>query len=133
LRSTRIHTDQKTYASVPNKQMVDTIVDNLTMRTQRRAFLQLEISSATPAESVHQLILAIQSLLQRNNDKIESFSVFLADIVKNAFIVNVEFYTSPIPIGDFNMVKQNINLSIIELMEELNIRLAQREENNHQI
>jgi MscS family membrane protein len=33
LRSTRIRTDQKTYVTVPNKQMVDSIVDNLTLRT----------------------------------------------------------------------------------------------------
>ena len=33
LRSTRIRTLEKTYISVPNKQMVDTIVDNMTNMT----------------------------------------------------------------------------------------------------
>jgi MscS family membrane protein len=33
LRSTRIRTADKTLVSVPNKQMVDSIVDNLSMRT----------------------------------------------------------------------------------------------------
>ncbi len=37
LRSTRIRTDQKTYVTMPNKQMVDSIMDNLSLRTQRRA------------------------------------------------------------------------------------------------
>lgn len=132
LRSTRIHTDQKTYASVPNKQMVDTIVDNLTMRTQRRAFIQLELHAGTSAENIQQLLFSIESLMQRNKDRIEQFSAFLADINKNAFIVNIEFFTSPIPIGDFNMLRQNINLSLIDLMEELNIKLAQREQENNQ-
>ena len=36
LRSTRIRTLDKTYVTVPNKQMVDTIVDNLSNRTHRR-------------------------------------------------------------------------------------------------
>ena len=35
LRSTRIRTDQKTFVTVPNKQMVDSILDNLSLRTQR--------------------------------------------------------------------------------------------------
>ena len=48
LRSTRIRTDQKTYVTVPNKQMVDSIMDNLSLRTQRRAFVQLEIHSLPP-------------------------------------------------------------------------------------
>ena len=49
LRSTRIRTDQKTYVTVPNKQMVDSIVDNLSLRTQRKGELRLELSLSTPA------------------------------------------------------------------------------------
>ena len=36
LRSTRIRTLEKTYVTIPNKQMVDSIVDNLTLRNKRR-------------------------------------------------------------------------------------------------
>ena len=35
LRSTRIRTQDKTYISVPNKQMVDSIVDNFSLRSER--------------------------------------------------------------------------------------------------
>jgi hypothetical protein len=42
LRSTRIRTIEKTYVTVPNKQMVDSVVDNLTLRTQRRGELRLD-------------------------------------------------------------------------------------------
>jgi len=49
LRSTRIRTELKTYVTVPNKQMVDSIVDNQTLRTQRKAELRLQISLLTPA------------------------------------------------------------------------------------
>ncbi len=45
LRSTRIRTDLKTYVTVPNKQMVDSIVDNLTLRTYRKAEIRLQIDS----------------------------------------------------------------------------------------
>ena len=46
LRSTRIRTDQKTLLSVPNKQMVDSMLDNLSLRTQRKGELRLEVSFA---------------------------------------------------------------------------------------
>lgn len=127
LRSTRIRTDQKTYVTMPNKQMVDSIMDNLSLRTQRRAFLQLELSADTSRETINQLVLAIQRLLQLRNDKIESHTAFLADINKNAFILQIEFFTAPIPIADFNALRQDVNLSVIELMEEMNIRLASKE------
>ena len=127
LRSTRIRTDQKTYVTMPNKQMVDSIMDNLSLRTQRRGFMQLELNADTPKETVHQLVLGIQHLLQLRKDQIESSSVFLADIVKNSFIVQLEFFTAPIPVADFNAVRQDLFLSIIDLMEEMNIRLAAKE------
>ncbi len=47
LRSTRIRSDQKTYVSVPNKQMVDSVLDNLSLRTQRKGELKLEIGLTT--------------------------------------------------------------------------------------
>lgn len=127
LRSTRIRSDQKTFVTVPNKQMVDSIMDNLTLRTQRRGFVQLEISSSTPTDVISQFLLATEGLLQRRKDKIESHTVFLSDITKNAFVVFIEFFAATIPPADFNMLRQQVNLGIIQLMEDMNIRLASQE------
>lgn len=127
LRSTRIRTDQKTYVTMPNKQMVDSVMDNLSLRTQRRAFLQLELTAETSRDTVQQLILRIQHLLQMRKDQVESSSVFLSDIIKNNFIVQVEFFTAPVPVADFNATRQDLYLSIIDLMDEMNIRLAAKE------
>jgi MscS family membrane protein len=128
LRSTRIRTDQKTYVTVPNKQMVDSVMDNLSLRTQRRAFVQLELNSETPHDTINQFVMRAQLIFQERNEQVESHTVFLADINKNAFILHIEFFTAPIPIADFNALRQQVNLAIIELMEEMNIRLASKEE-----
>jgi MscS family membrane protein len=122
LRSTRIRTDQKTYVTVPNKQMVDTIVDNLSLRTYRRADLKLEISLGTTSIQLNQLVEGIRKILQHSD--ILSGTVLLSDIASNAFIINVEYYCNPIPVADFNAVKQHCNLQIVGLIESLNIELA---------
>ncbi|TAL50195.1 MAG: mechanosensitive ion channel, partial [Chitinophagaceae bacterium] len=77
LRSTRIRTDQKTFVTVPNKQMVDSILDNLTLRTQRKAEIRLEPALLTPAEILEKLIEEIKKILFR--PQIEEASVFLND------------------------------------------------------
>jgi MscS family membrane protein len=128
LRSTRIRTDQKTYVTVPNKQMVDSIMDNLSLRTQRRAFVQLELHAETSHDTVNQFVQRVRNIFQQRKEQIENFSVFLSDINKNAFVVHIEFFTAPIPIADFNNIRQETNLSIIELMEDMNIRLAAKED-----
>jgi MscS family membrane protein len=124
LRSTRLRTTQKTYVTVPNKQMVDTITDNITLQSQRRALVQLEIHGETPYDSVSQFVLSIEELMQRRKDKVENYSVFVSDIVKNTYVITVEFFTATIPAADFNQVRQHINLEMIRLMEAMNIKLG---------
>jgi len=128
LRSTRIRTDQKTFVTVPNKQMVDSIMDNLSLRTQRRAFVQLEVHSSTTHEQVDQLVLSIEKTFQLHRSEIENYTVFLSDINKNAFVIHVEFFTATIPAADFNLVRQQMNLAIIRILEDLDIRLATKEQ-----
>jgi MscS family membrane protein len=122
LRSTRIRTDQKTYVTVPNKQMVDSIVDNLTLRTQRKGELRLELSLSTPAADLDGCIAGIKQILKK--EKVENGSVFLNDIGSSAFLVNVDYFTAPITQDEFNSVKERVNLDILELFEEMKITIA---------
>ena len=48
LRSTRIRTPDKTLITVPNKLMVDSVVDNWSMRTHRRAEIRLRFVYRKP-------------------------------------------------------------------------------------
>ena len=128
LRSTRIRSDQKTFVSVPNKQMVDSILDNLSLRSQRKGNLQLELHSQTSPQLVQQFIGLIEGYLGERKDKVESFSVLLTDIQKNALIVSVEFFTAPVPIQDFNQLKQDVNFRIIRLMEEIPVHLVSKDD-----
>ena len=122
LRSTRIRTDQKTYVTVPNKQMVDSVVDNLTLRTQRKGELRLELSLSTSAESLDAAIAGIKKILVKDN--VENGNAYLNDISATAFLVNVDYFTSPIPFDEFNAIKQRVNLDVLRLLAELDISIA---------
>jgi len=122
LRSTRIRTDQKTYVTVPNKQMVDSIVDNLTLRTQRKGELRLEVSLSTPSAELDKLIEGLKEILKK--DTIENSAAFLNDIMSTAFLINVDYFTAPITQDQFNQVKQAVNLDALQLMETLKIDIA---------
>jgi len=124
LRSTRIRTENKTYISVPNKQMVDSIVDNVTLRTERKVELRLELGLSTSAAQLKQLIPAIKKLLEYKLDIVNSY-VFLMDTGKNAHIIAVDYFTvMPQNIDAFIALREEINLSIIEILEAANIDLA---------
>lgn len=122
LRSTRIRTDQKTYVTVPNKQMVDSIVDNLTLRTQRKGELRLELGTSATAADLDAFIAGVKGILSK--EKIESSTAFLNDISSNAYLVNVDYFTTPIAIEEFNATKQRINLEILRLLEKMRLSVA---------
>jgi MscS family membrane protein len=123
LRSTRIRTNEKTYISVPNKQMVDTIVDNISLRTQRKTELQLELSLSATASTLQALLTAMRSYL--STQKIDSYQVHLHDTGKQAHIVMVEYFSSAADEHEaYLMLREKINMAFIEILEAHKIELA---------
>ena len=123
LRSTRIRTTEKTYISVPNKQMVDTIVDNITLRTQRKVELRLELGLSVTILQLRELIPAIKTILQKPG--IENTIVFLADTGKSAHIVQIDYFTiMEQSMEEFIALREVINFEIIELLETRKIELS---------
>jgi MscS family membrane protein len=122
LRSTRIRSDQKTYVSVPNKQMVDSVLDNLSLRTQRKGELKLEIGLTTSAADIETLVTGIKNILRKK--EVEEFHALLSDITGQAFIISADYFTAPFTFDEFNALKQEINLQILKLMESLKIEIA---------
>lgn len=122
LRSTRIRTDQKTFVTVPNKQMVDSVLDNITLRSQRRADLRLEISFEASAAAMQEVVNGIKTIL--NQSQVISSTVTFNDIVQNAYILTIEYYTDVIASDEFNQVKQSVNIEILKLLEDKKVELA---------
>jgi MscS family membrane protein len=123
LRSTRIRTDQKTYVTMPNKKMVDSILDNLSQRTQRKADIKLEVSTATTAPQLEQLLQKAETLLQQQEEA-ENSSVFVSELGMKSITVHVEYFTQTIELARFNEVKQNIHLHLLRFARDLQIELA---------
>lgn len=122
LRSTRIRTESKTYVTVPNKQMVDSIVDNHSLRTYRRGELLLEINTEVNPQQLRSFIKALKDLLAKK--ELDTYSVLLQDLNKNASVIKIEYFSAQIMIDEFNQLKEGINFSVLELMETMNIKLA---------
>lgn len=124
LRSTRIRTETKTYITVPNKQMVDSVVDNISLRTQRKAEIKLEMSIENTASKLSEFIAAIEQKLA-SNVMIESPHIHLAETGKQAHIINIDFF-APITqtIEEFSMLKDKVNFEIIALVEAMEMKFA---------
>jgi MscS family membrane protein len=123
LRSTRIRTDLKTYMTVPNKMMVDSVVDNQTLRTYRKAEIRLQFDTSTPADTVHAFIEDCRKLLA-DTAEVSDATVFLTDISGTSYLVNIDYFSAPIPLTQFNEIKQRLNISILNFIESRKIVIA---------
>jgi MscS family membrane protein len=98
------------------------VLDNLSHRTQRRGDLKLEIDLHTHSAEVSQLVAGIQKIADR--PEVENALVHLSDITGNAIVIHAEYYTAPVTIQEFNLIKQAINMQSLQMLEELKIELA---------
>ncbi|MEC5148126.1 mechanosensitive ion channel domain-containing protein [Chitinophaga sp. 212800010-3] len=123
LRSTRIRTLEKTFVTVPNKKMVDSILDNLSRRTQQRVAMKLELGTDTPAESLLSLLKDIRQYLKSNTNILDGFVVNLNDFSKDTYIIQIIFNTYIIDGGQYAALRESVNLEVIKMLEARSIRL----------
>ncbi len=130
LRSTRIRTADKTLVTVPNKQMVDSVVDNWTMRSARRAEIKLELSEKVNAEKAGNFVDSIKMMLEgKTQAGINSYSAFLTEFNKNGPTITVEYFTAPNTMAEFNKVRQQVNLALMDLVKKEGIDMASNSSN----
>lgn len=120
LRSTRIRTEQKTFVTVPNKQMVDSVLDNLSLRSERRADIKLELSAAATPAQLELLLTRIRALLQQ--PPIIHATVLLSEIRSGAVWVEADYYTAPLPLEQFNLLREKINMQVLTVVHESGLK-----------
>ena len=104
--------------------MVDSVVDNYSMRTERRAEIKLEFSEKTKVSEVENFLGKTHGLLATNPQEILKFSAFLSEYSKNGSTITIEYFTPAFTMAEFNKVKQGVNLQLMELIEKEKMELA---------
>ena len=124
LRSTRIRTQDKTYISVPNKQMVDTIVDNISLRTQRKIELDLQLHVTTTASQ----LAAFSKYIQNETNQMKNVSnvlVYVSEAGKQYHVLHIECLVSMnLDFNEFIALKEKINVNAIQYANDHAIQFA---------
>ena len=124
LRSTRVRTVEKAYVTVPNKKMVDSILENVSMRSQMRGEVNLLISvKNTTIAQVQELLSEVRNYL-RSIPEVEVKNLLLNDIRGQDYNLYLEYFTPPIDMARFTEIKESINFFIMQTIERLEIKIA---------
>ncbi|MEN9697144.1 MAG: hypothetical protein RLZ56_565 [Bacteroidota bacterium] len=124
LRSTRIRTDSKTYISVPNKQMVDTIVDNISLRTERKIEMDLQVSVSTSADALAKYAQFLREKIAID-PQVQSSAVFVAESGKQFHTIRVECLVPlTVDISGFQAMRESLNLMAVDYANKNGIVFA---------
>jgi len=126
LRSTRIRTQDKTYISVPNKQMVDTIVDNISLRTERKIEMDVQLSVNTSADKLSNFAKHLREEIAKETSVLNQF-VFISESGKQFHVIHVECFVSmEISLETFLMLREKLNLAAVAYANQYQINFAEK-------
>ena len=124
-RTTRIRDINNQIVVLPNSLLTSTSIINGSKREKRRYDLLLTLELNTPLEKVTQLTERIKLTLNTHqNIEKESIRVFFDTISANGIDMKIGFYTDLIELVDFLKFKEEINYTLLQIIEEAHIELA---------
>ena len=105
--------------------VLDSIVDNLTLRNKRRGELILKIDLKTTAAIIKNFIDEVDQKVRTLNT--QDVTVTMSDIQYDAYVIGIEYFTEVLSIADFARKKQEVNLMILELLDAKGLKLSGQE------
>ena len=104
---------------------MDSFIINTSKKEQRRFNLPLTIKSDTPLEKITVLEKKLRSALESQEDIIqESIRVTLNNIASTKIEVLINFYTEITESEDYALFKEQMNFTILEIINQEEIVLA---------
>lgn len=116
-RSTVLRSTDKTTIVIPNRAMIDGVLENLTRRNYRRVKFNIGITYETDSESIRKIISDLEAFLIENihiTDSTVSFDSF-ADSALN---IQILYLVENMEFNNFLKVKEEVNFKIIEIVQQ---------------
>ncbi|MDQ0272636.1 mechanosensitive ion channel family protein [Cytobacillus purgationiresistens] len=118
-RSTKVRTFAQAVVTVPNATLANESITNWSQMGKRQISFNLTISRDTPKAKLVKIVHRIEDIV-KNNPDIHPETVFVKfDSFKdNGYEVFLYFFTNTTVWGDFLTIKESINFSIMEILEQ---------------
>ena len=123
-RSTRIRTLEKSYVTVPNKNMIDKPLDNLTLRTFRRAKFDIHLTYNTSSEQIKNIVTDIQQYILDHPRTNDEGRVRFMNLGPSSKDIMLQYFVDTMDWDEYIDTKQEINFKIVEIVEKYGARFA---------
>jgi len=115
-RSTWLISPDKTTIVIPNRAMIDGVLENVTLRNYRRVNFQIGLTYETKSEDVKKIVTAINEYLKGNRNTKDGYATF-DNFGDFALHVQVVYLVINMEHSQYIKVKEEINFKLIEIVE----------------
>ncbi|GAB1463470.1 mechanosensitive ion channel family protein [Pedobacter sp.] len=116
-RSTVLRSADKTTYIIPNRSMIDGVLENLTMRNARRVKFDIGLTYETSNEALKKIIVEINEFLKGNTATTEAIVAF-DSFGESALNIQIIYLVPMKKEFDLAKVKEEVNFKIIEIVEQ---------------
>jgi MscS family membrane protein len=116
-RSTRLRTPDKSFVTVPNKKLVDSELDNLSLRTHRRASFDIGVTYDTKPEQIKNIIAELQNYIDTHNHTVKGETrVRMYSFGDSSINIKVVYLVDTMEYDVYLNVRQEINYEIMDII-----------------
>lgn len=115
-RSTRIRTSEKTMATIPNRGMIDGVLENLSLRNSRKVSFIIGLTYETNSASLRNIITEIESYINNHKGTSNDGNASFKSFGDSGLNVEVNYFVTELNYTQFLQIRQEINLEIMDIV-----------------
>ncbi|NLO22579.1 MAG: mechanosensitive ion channel family protein [Syntrophomonadaceae bacterium] len=124
-RSTRVRAFDQSLITVPNSTLAKEAITNYTRMGKRRIRFYLRVTYDTPRIKLEHCVLRIREMLNNHPDvHPETILVYFEQFNDSSLDIFMYFFTHTTVWKEYLAVRQDINLKIMEILEDMDISVA---------
>ncbi|NLY19266.1 MAG: mechanosensitive ion channel family protein [Clostridiaceae bacterium] len=124
-RSTRVRTFDQGLITVPNSVLAKGPVTNVSKMGKRRVSFNLGIKYSTNISNIENLLNRIRTMLSEHSGiHSDPIHVYFSNFGDSALELSILYYTKAIDYRNFMITKEDVNLKIMRILDEMGIEVA---------
>jgi MscS family membrane protein len=125
MRSTRVRTASRTVISIPNQHLANATIENQSLMPRRRIRFTLSISYDASATQMQELVARIDGYLKTHPEvDAEQVVVHFTEFGASSLDILVQYFANTTDWAEHLRVRQEVNLRLMGLVEEMGLRIA---------
>jgi MscS family membrane protein len=117
-RTTRIRTAEKSLLTVPNKKLIDTALNNISLTEAKRVHFILALSYSSTPEQISAIIAGIRNTLLDNPQISKDITVSFSDIAASSLNIAVTYFVMSQANEVIVETKEAVNIAVMKIVAE---------------